>query len=333
MDAGNTQAIDSEVCLSVIGRLLLDAIPADKRRLNAGKVMVYLAQQTILRSAGHTPPRFSTKEIHCDLQGNPNQEPSQWLSPLWTDITERYFREIEPSLIEHCRKAGLSMYPVFEKISGKPTLYGVAIRPIPNEEYCDPVVATEPRPVHSRSVIEYNKDLTLKLSRAGMFFQSGLKWTPAKRYSYILWQLVFFAMVFGYVFLIWLVLFHRKEPITGQDLTLLTMGVVIPWAATRYFSQIFRIFEDRIMIAPDWMLAWKETGATVEISRAADLDLPSTIYVHRYSATCPICGWMVKPDRGEPEYPGRIIGRCEENPREHVFSFDRSTRKGRRLRA
>jgi hypothetical protein len=37
---------------------------------------------------------------------------------------------------------------------------------------------------------------------------------------------------------------------------------------------------------------------------------------------------MVKLDRGEPDFPHRIIGRCEEHPREHVFSFDRSSKRG-----
>ena len=36
---------------------------------------------------------------------------------------------------------------------------------------------------------------------------------------------------------------------------------------------------------------------------------------------------------GEPDYPRRLVGRCHESPREHVFSFDRVTRRGCVLRA
>lgn len=85
------------------------------------------------------------------------------------------------------------------------------------------------------------------------------------------------------------------------------------------------------MIEPDWALSWKEFGATIEINRAREPGTPTTIHVSRYSATCPVCGWMVKLERGEPTHPKRIVGRCEENPREHVFSFDRSTKQGVRL--
>lgn len=91
---------------------------------------------------------------------------------------------------------------------------------------------------------------------------------------------------------------------------------------------IFRLFDDRIMVAPEWALAWKEFGATVEINRAKNPDEASTILVRRYTATCPVCGRMVKLDRGEPDFPRRVVGRCEDNPREHVFSFDRSSRLG-----
>jgi hypothetical protein len=129
-------------------------------------------------------------------------------------------------------------------------------------------------------------------------------------------------------FLLWVILWYRKEPVTGQDLLLIAMAIGLPWGAYWHFSGIFRLFDDRIMIAPEWTLAWKELGATVEITRSKDADAPSTIHVHRYSASCPICGWMVKLDRGEPNFPRRIVGRCEEHPREHVFSFDRSSKRG-----
>ena len=72
-------------------------------------------------------------------------------------------------------------------------------------------------------------------------------------------------------------------------------------------------------------------GATVEINRSKNLDEDSTILVQRYTSICPVCGWMIKLDRGEPDFPRRIVGRCEEHPREHVFSFDRITKQGKAL--
>lgn len=217
------------------------------------------------------------------------------------------------------------MYPVIEKDNGKPAFYRLAAKALPPCEASE----GESQQVLPPNAIRYKRDLSLELSWLGkLFLHQGLKWTPFIRYSYLTWQLLFLIAAILFVSLTWLMLWYRKEPVTGQDLVLIAIGIGFPWAAYQHFSGIFRPFDDRIMIAPDWMLAWKESGATVEINRSKDRDAPSMIHVHRYSATCPICGWMVKLDRGEPDFPRRIVGRCEENPREHVFSFDRSTKQG-----
>ena len=294
--------------------------------------MVYLAEET-LRSAfqENSSPRITTKAIHTDLGGNPNQEPSAWLSPIWEKIKSRYLPEIEPALIEMSRNAGLNAYPIVQKENGTPAYYRLASRPLPDTL---DIEMTEVMPAQSSQAdcIHYKRDLSLKLSTFGQFlFAKGLKWTPSKRYGYLTWQLLFLILAVFLEFLIWLVLWYRTQPVTGQDLVLIAMGIGFPWFAYWYFIGIFQLFEDRIVIAPDWALAWKEFGATIEINRARDPDTPSTIHVSRYSATCPVCGWMVKLERGEPTHPKRIVGRCEENPREHVFSFDRATKQGVRL--
>jgi hypothetical protein len=309
-----------------LAEILIEAIPSDRKQMWVGKVMAYLASQALqCGSQGKAPPRVPTKAIYADLGGNPNQEPSGWLSPIWKEIESRHYPEIEPTLIDLCRRNGLNVYPALEKDNGKPAFYRLAARELPPSEPLDGDndVALPP------NTVRYRRDLSLELSLLGkMSFHHGLKWTPFKRYGYLAWQMLFLIAAVVFVLLIWLILWYRKEPVTGQDLVLLATGVGFPCAVYRHFSGIFRLFDDRIMIAPDWTLAWKEFGATVEIGRSKDPDAPSTILVQRYSTTCPICGWMVKLDRGEPDFPRRIVGRCEEHPREHVFSFDRSTKRG-----
>ena len=309
-----------------LSEILIEAIPSDRRQMWSGKVMAYLASQTALSVAqGKGPPRLPTKAIHVDLEGNPNQEPSAWLSSIWKDIESRHYPEIEERVIDLCRQAGLPVYPVLEKDNGKPAFYRLGTKALPPSESTVTEDDDEPPP----NTVRYKRDLSLELSWLGkLFFNQGLKWTPFKRYSYLSWQLLFLISVAVLDFLLWVILWYRKEPVTGQDLLLIAMAIGLPWGAYWHFSGIFRLFDDRIMIAPEWTLAWKELGATVEINRSKDADTPSTIHVHRYSATCPICKWMVKLDRGEPNFPRRIVGRCEEHPREHVFSFDRSSKRG-----
>jgi hypothetical protein len=131
---------------------------------------------------------------------------------------------------------------------------------------------------------------------------------------------------------IWVVSATRVTPLNARDVLFLAILFGAPWATLRYLEQSFLLFDDRITLASEWFLAWREDGATIEIIRSERDEVPNTILVRRYTATCPVCGSMVKLNKGEPDFPRRIVGRCIESPREHVFSFDRVTRSGTPLR-
>lgn len=309
--------------------ILIAALPQDRKLMWGGKVMAYLAQQTTHAvSEGQGLPDIPTKSIYVDLGGNPNLEPSQWLSPIWKEIENRHYPEIEPTLIELSRQAGLKVYPALQKLSGKPALYRLATKALPVGSQVTSTSDTDLPP----NMILYKRDLSLRLSWLGaIFFSRGLSWTPFKRFSFLTWQLLFLLSFVAFDLLLWLILWRSKGPLSGQELVVVTMAIGLPFGTYWHFRDIFRLFDDRIMIAPEWMLAWKDFGATVEINRAKNPDETSTILVQRYTATCTICGWMVKLDQGDPDFPRRIVGRCEENPREHVFSFDRSSRHGIQL--
>ena len=53
----------------------------------------------------------------------------------------------------------------------------------------------------------------------------------------------------------------------------------------------------------------------------------------RYFTSCPVCTATVELANGDPDFTGRIVGRCSESPHEHVFSFDRVTLTGEVLRS
>lgn len=317
---------------SKLSKLLVEAIPRDKKTLWAYKVIIYIAQETIRRATcGGDVRRISTKDIHTDLGGNKNQEPSAWLSPLWTEITKRFYPEIEQSVIGRCREAGLNTYPTLGKSQTKPAYYWVEARGLPlvepQQENVGSISTLPP------SALRYQPDLDLKLSRRGQFlFKGGMEWSNGKRYGMVAWQLVVLLLTAFFTWYAWVVLGSSTRPVSGQDLLVLMFSIAVPLLALRYFGKTWQLFEDRITIAPDWMLAWTEFGATVEISRPKDSTRPNLIHVRRYTALCPVCGSMIKLNSGNPEFPRRIVGRCEESPREHVFSFDRMTLVGEALR-
>lgn len=322
---------DVSVCYSAddyvqVARVLQDAIPRDRRAQWSGKIMEYLAKQTEHACVnGKEVPQISTKAIHMDLEGNPNQEPSAWLSPRWNEIEKQRYPEIVEKLQDLCRQRDLPGYPVITKLSGKPTLYCLEISPLPEVA----VTAETPDASIPAGTIRYERDLSLALSKVGHFFASkGMQWTTGKRLSFVSWHMLVLISFLVLECLLLLYLWFRRVPLTGQDLIFVLLAIIAPYGLYLHFRDVFALFEDRIVIAPEWMLAWKEFGATVEIKRATDSGPPSTIHVYRYTATCPVCGWMIKLDKGGPDFPRRIVGRCEENPREHVYSFDRSTLRG-----
>lgn len=321
--------------LSALAGLLLDSLPADRAQVWAGRVMKYLAEETRRRiAAGDLAPKITTKEIYQDLGGNPNQTPSQWLSGFWKEIEDRYYPEIQPRLMKACCAAGLGVYPALVKeADGRNRAYyglsPVTLKPalLSDDE------ASENAELPAAAIC-YEQDLSLQLSRLGrLLFAKGVKWSSYRRFGFLTWQVVVLVFLVMFATLVWLALSQDQRPLTGQHLALLTIGIVFPWMGYRHIGRSMAIFDDRIMIAPDWMLAWKEFGATIEIQRSADPDGYSAFHLRRYTTSCPVCGHLVRLSEGGVEFPNRIVGRCEESPREHVFSFDKVTKTGGVLRS
>jgi len=305
------------------------AIPRDKARVNAFRVLDYLAQRTIELVRKDKEPLIPTKDIHIDLGGNPNQEPSAWLSPLWAAIENKWYDQIEESVITRCRALGLAQYPRPVKLGGSPTLYRLDACPIEASQVEAPALRAR---VGERSAglgVTYEPDLTLKLSRLGrLVFGGGLAWTRSKKVALagvILGTVIALGII---TYLGYTALLRSRSPLAAADLVALLVIVWGPWVTFRQIDKMMRIFDDRIVIAPDWALAWKEFGATMELEGTSENGGTRAVKVVRYAASCPICDGLLRLDRGEPDYPRRLVGRCSQSPREHVYSFDRITRSG-----
>lgn len=114
-------------------------------------------------------------------------------------------------------------------------------------------------------------------------------------------------------------------PLNGGLLAASLMALAFMyWNDVRPFV---RLVEDRIHMAGDGLMKeikpaqleiWREQGETVW-------------RLVRYTSSCAVCASPLDVQRGEPDFPRRLVGRCSESPREHVFSFDRITRLGRPL--
>jgi len=93
--------------------------------------------------------------------------------------------------------------------------------------------------------------------------------------------------------------------------------------------------DKRVGIAPFWMLNLNVYSAQL---RAIKLDKVKsngkqfrTLELVIYKADCPICGNDVSIVNGKGKFKGRLIGECDESPREHIFSFDHVLKIGEKL--
>lgn len=111
--------------------------------------------------------------------------------------------------------------------------------------------------------------------------------------------------------------------------SLLSLGVVL-WAVMLTVGPLYRLGMDRVVIAPWWMQSVDEDRLLER--RAPPRHPDNSIKAVRYVTDCPLCGGKVSATKGRLEFFGRIVGRCEEAPVEHVYSFDHITRSGKLLR-
>jgi len=96
-------------------------------------------------------------------------------------------------------------------------------------------------------------------------------------------------------------------------------------------GRLYTLPAKRIVLAPWWMQSIDD-DRLLEHRRPPRHDRRSVKAV-RYTSRCPVCGGQVTAKAGGVEFWGRIVGRCEEAPAEHVFSFDHISRAGFTLRS
>ncbi len=97
------------------------------------------------------------------------------------------------------------------------------------------------------------------------------------------------------------------------------------------FYELIQLLEDRITMAPLKLLSTTEQAVCLELVTTTDKK-NKILRLVKYASQCPICQAEILLDKGEPDFPRRIVGRCKESPREHVYSFGRITLTGNKLR-
>jgi hypothetical protein len=149
---------------------------------------------------------------------------------------------------------------------------------------------------------------------------------------------IFGPLFFGGLLLLWILVVVMAGAPTSLALLkggLICMAILV--AGYLVFGWQIRLVANRVTLAPLFLqpLTSKHGDYLLELRLNEDRG-KNALYLVRYVADCPICGTdgheKVRIESGRREFFGRLVGRCDRSPNEHVFSFDHVTRQGRFLR-
>lgn len=307
-------------------------------RVHGGKNQAYqalwfLAEQTIVRLSENKVPNFNYHSIQGGVKGDVDSDPCAWFNRQWGFFTGKFRDSHEEGLQKFAADRGLRFYPWVAKIengggAGNQTLIALQSLPIPDTV----TTSTTPQSPHE---VAYIPVANLKLAwwTRWIFDKEGL--AQGWRKHLLLWPnliWLFTVALFGVATLYQLS--KSNSPITTSDLVLLIYLGLVTWYSYYLANRLNRLVEDRIIMAAEIMLGAKEFNVCLELARSpgGGLNTPKRAKMVKYAGTCLVCNAQVLLDNGEPDFPRRIVGRCTESPREHVFSFDRTTLTGYRLR-
>ena len=277
--------------------------------------------------------RFTAEEIAALAEGFPeNADAKKWID--WSGTFSKYWETREPQLIEFARTKGLDAYPKPDRNSpkggrGNYATFFIRAVPLPelnegaNSEILSSDFGTEKKQVHYE--ISTNGEVKPSFLAKPLFRSGQIELKQWHAWIIIGWLCILLLVTIAFSYITWLVL-STPQPVTTRELTLFLSIFIFPYAIWISAARPWvRLFDDRIVPAHELFVNIKEKSAQFELLRDGDLRI---IRLVRYSAPCPICGATINLEDGAPDYRRRLVGRCYESPREHVFSFDRVTRQG-----
>jgi hypothetical protein len=334
---GTPPILVSEVLEAVL-RCLLAWLEQENNGQKNHLILTALAKESLKKvNAPEASRKFDKKEIFAACgQAAEDKELSSWLK--WPDL-EKYWDARKSSFLSFATSRGIDHYPVFERKStpGRiESLYWIStspiVKPAENVEtaYTDTMLGTgEDRNDAQRLELEYQCTQPGEIACA-LLLKPWLSNGKILMKGWGAWSVALPLGLIGMVMLgiIWLAL--ALVGIGPANEKAMAFFLLLSFA---YFLWLFfirpmaHLADDRIICA-DGVESFKEKPGQLELAR---VDGGVTIRLVRYSSCCPVCGASVSVEKGEPDFPRRLVGRCAESPREHVFSFDRVTRKGKAL--
>lgn len=128
--------------------------------------------------------------------------------------------------------------------------------------------------------------------------------------------------------LFFLAMSQLAMPLRTGDLIAACLWLGYTWVFWRFCVRpMIWLLEDRVALGGSSLSAWREEPTQLDMTRDRQ---HRYLRLVRYSGVCPLCAGAIELRYGQGVNARRIFGCCGEAPQEHVFTFDRVTRVGRR---
>lgn len=253
------------------------------------------------------------------------------LSPIWNKLNGVILEKRRKGIQDFARNEGLKFYPWPDKDGtegGRPSLYYLKGLPLPENEVCD----VEPLAVGE---LAYIREITPEPSWwAKPLLRNGYRLEGWRRWLFLTYGVGSLLFAGCALILLWNLLWRLPTWSIKDISTTVLASAFFIFAFWLALNPFFRLLEWRIVMAPTGLVALNELHVQMEVVRELPLTAssPGIIRLVRYASTCPQCRARVELEDGRKEFPNRLVGRCRENPGEHVYSFDRFTCRGRSVR-
>ncbi len=209
---------------------------------------------------------------------------------------------------------------------GHKTNFYIALTPI--SESINHKIKLDKKEMEVNTLIEYSVS---QLPKAATWAKPllDLQISGWKFYSYL--GIPILAFVIAYSLLLW--------NLNALSNTSLVYTIVIGSTLAGLYWLLLPFYEainKRVGVAPAWLTKLKIVSAQLRYIRTesnrANGKAIRALQLVVYQAKCPICGNKVIIEKGKHAHKGRLIGVCDESPREHVYSFDHVIKRGQLIR-
>ncbi len=300
-----------------------------------GQLLQSLVDLT-MRNPERAAEGFTTFELHtevCAIINKPWGDPeaiSKTVSTAWRSL-EQLWESKKEGIKQRAQDDGLEGYPILKKErgggGGHSSRYYLIYKTFIDDEYPEDIHSDE---AIDGAVVRYYLD---DIANAGVWS----RWL-VNRFHLDGWRKLLFLGV-GSCFIIlimvtlWILVIALPQLETiGQFITFGLFGVVIFGFIWHFFGPFYEVVFFNTALAPDWLQPLKGTDDRILVFERKQPEASNQIYLAKYNGICPACGGEIVVGKGGSEFKGRLIGRCSNSAREHVYSFDHHLRVGTPLR-